>query len=168
MKVDRAPGAFHLYSRSRTGEIPITCYLICYRKFDDLTIDILDDDIGNGQLVQDKEIASFVIDRPTEHLVDVLQISISKDYFEFLRQVKAQVENTGGLFDAPPFRIVGNIQRSDDLEALRYFSATGITEAFVQFNDTPMSINIGTLEEQETNCWVFADSDTIPPTNWDR
>ena len=56
----------------------------------------------------------------------VTEFALTQEEFEYWTKLQKTTENTGGLFDAPPSRITGNIQcvnRPDEL-VFGYFSAT--------------------------------------------
>ena len=67
------------------------------------------------------------------YYLEVQQQAISKGAYEFWKSVRQLTSNTGGLFDAAPSTIRGNVHAlSDPTEMVYgYFGATGLSEQYI-------------------------------------
>ncbi|GAB4038263.1 DUF4249 domain-containing protein [Spirosoma jeollabukense] len=95
------------------------CYSNC--------INILSDANVNGNSISRQFIQEVSYEASTRYYVEITQQSLSKGIYEFFKTAKQQVQNTGGLFDAAPGSIGGNIHATSDpnLKVYGYFGAAG-------------------------------------------
>ena len=77
--------------------------------------------------------------------IQVQQRVLSKDEFDFKRQLERTTESLGGLFDAMPSAVVGNIRSTNPTSTnpvLGYFSGGGVSKQriFIDYYDLPTEI----------------------------
>ncbi|WP_240543783.1 DUF4249 domain-containing protein [Spirosoma foliorum] len=87
----------------------------------------------NGQAISRQSIMRVPYKSTSKYYLEVQQQAISKGAYEFWKSVKGLVSNTGGLFDAAPSTVQGNLHCINDPATLvyGYFGATGIAEQYI-------------------------------------
>lgn len=87
----------------------------------------------NGQAISRQLIMRVPYKSTSKYYLEVQQQAISKGAYQFWKSVKGLVNNTGGLFDAAPSSVQGNLHAVNDPSALvyGYFGATGISEQYI-------------------------------------
>ncbi|GAB2591651.1 DUF4249 domain-containing protein [Spirosoma areae] len=87
----------------------------------------------NGQAISRQFITAVPFTGTTPYYLEVQQQAISKGAYAFWKSVRQLVNNTGGLFDAAPTSVQGNVRCVSDPaeQAYGYFGATGISEQFI-------------------------------------
>ncbi|WP_420148658.1 DUF4249 domain-containing protein [Spirosoma sp.] len=101
------------------------CYINC--------INIMSDVNVNGNSISRQFIQRVPYDASTPYYLEVTQQSLSKGIYDFFKSSRQQVSNTGGLFDAAPASIGGNIHSTSNasLKAYGYFGAVGVSEGYI-------------------------------------
>ena len=96
------------------------CYTNCLSLRSDTRI--------NGNLISRQYIMSAPFTSLTTYYVEVEQQRISKGAFQFFNTADKLVSNTGGIFDAAPVSLGGNIRCTShpDEAAYGYFGAAGV------------------------------------------
>jgi hypothetical protein len=116
----------------------------------------------SGDVINDQLIATIPVgDQRTaaRYSIEVEQRGISKDEFEYLKQLQQSTEGMGGLFDPLPSQLYGNVKNIDNnsVPVLGYFSAgsTHKMRTFFTRSDLPESMKVlpgmGTCK-QDTIC----------------
>lgn len=87
----------------------------------------------NGQAISRQYIMTAPYTSTNPYYVEVQQQAISKGAYEFWKSVKQLVNNTGGLFDAAPASIRGNVHAltNPNEGVYGYFGATGLSEQYL-------------------------------------
>ncbi len=95
-------------------------------------IEISNDKLIDGN-VFNKALTSVPYDNSSNYYLVVNQYSISENAYKFWNTVKEQSKNSGGLFDAIPKSIKGNIKNSKDSkeEVLGYFTVSDLHEEII-------------------------------------
>lgn len=99
----------------------------CYvQEFDDTRVELLQDNpaTSTGTLTYDYQLDFIPVTRRTRHdfAVQGRLLTLNEEDHNFWEKVKRLIENTGGLFDAAPFSLEGNIFNTTTGErALGYF-----------------------------------------------
>ncbi|MFD2933257.1 DUF4249 domain-containing protein [Spirosoma flavum] len=90
-------------------------------------INIMSDVNINGNSISRQLIERVPYDASTRYYVEVKQQLLSAGIYRFFKTASQQVQNTGGLFDAAPGSIGGNIHSTSNssLKAYGYFGAVG-------------------------------------------
>lgn len=97
------------------------CYINCINVNSDANI--------NGQAISRQLIMRAPYTSLSPYYVEVEQQALSRGAYEFWKSVRALVNNTGGLFDAAPQTVRGNIRCISDPNRVvyGYFGATGVS-----------------------------------------
>lgn len=134
----------------RRNEIPLgaSCCSLCWdiiRCYN--CININSDANINGQAISRQFIAEVPYTSKGPYYLEVQQQALSKGAYAFWKSVRQLVNNTGGLFDAAPTTVQGNLRCvSDTAERVYgYFGATGISEQFI-YVDRSSGQGVPTLE----------------------
>ncbi|MFD1141272.1 DUF4249 domain-containing protein [Larkinella insperata] len=92
-------------------------------------INITSDQAINGNRISRRSILRTPFNSYSTYYVEIEQQSLTKEAYEYLATLKDQIQNTGGLFDAAPATLVGNMSRVNDPEerVLGYFGASAMT-----------------------------------------
>jgi hypothetical protein len=81
----------------------------------------------------------------TALFVNVTQLSITPEAFEYWQRIQAVVSNQGGLFDAPPSRVVGNVYNVENPEerVLGYFEVAKarVTRIYTTGQNVPIFLS---------------------------
>ncbi|QDK80565.1 DUF4249 domain-containing protein [Spirosoma sp. KCTC 42546] len=87
----------------------------------------------NGQAISRQLIMRVPYKSTSKYYLEVQQQAISKGAYQFWKSVKGLVSNTGGLFDAAPSSVQGNLHCVNDPATLvyGYFGATGVSEQYI-------------------------------------
>lgn len=87
----------------------------------------------NGQNISRQFITRVPFKSAGRYYMEVQQQAISKGAYAFWKSVKQQVTNTGGLFDAAPATVQGNVHcvSNPALMAFGFFGATGLSEQYL-------------------------------------
>ena len=90
----------------------------------------------NGQAISHQSIARVPYTSLSPYYIEVQQQAISAGAYAFWKSVRQLTANTGGLFDAAPALVEGNIRCVSDPAALAYgfFGATGLSEQYLVVN----------------------------------
>ncbi|MBC3783939.1 DUF4249 domain-containing protein [Spirosoma utsteinense] len=117
-----------------SGVVGIPCCSSCWdivRCYNCVTIN---SDLNiNGKAISGQLIMRAPYTSTTPYYVEVEQQQLSRGAYVFWRSARQLITNTGGLFDAAPLTIGGNMKCVSDstIPVYGYFGATGITRAAV-------------------------------------
>ncbi|HHP7242297.1 MAG TPA: DUF4249 domain-containing protein [Cyclobacteriaceae bacterium] len=97
----------------------------------------------------------------------VNQFSLTNDAFVFYRSLKLQRENTGSIFETPPFKINSNIMNIDneDEDVLGFFTASAMKSDSIEIIGGELS-NLIPFEDLTIDCRNFPNSSNVRPENW--
>lgn len=92
-------------------------------------INFSDDFLFNGKKIS-QPLLSLPYDSRRPFYMDIRLYAVSKEYSQFWKTVKAQINNIGGIFDNPPATIQGNVRNINNPEeqVLGYFGAGAFSE----------------------------------------
>ncbi len=87
----------------------------------------------NGKAISRQPIADVPYTSGSRYYIEVEQQGISQGAYAFWKSVRQLTSNTGGLFDAAPSTVRGNIRCSSDPNELvyGYFGATGLSAGYL-------------------------------------
>ena len=132
------------------------------------------EDVNTDQIIG-KEMATRVIDFTfyQRHAFSVIFSSISEGAYEYWRKVNQVVNSSGTIFDVPPATVPGNIYNvaNEDEEIFGYFEAANHDTAhvFIYRVDLPVFVSnpcSNTVLRECTNCMLFDNSSSTPPSWW--
>ena len=162
--------------------------LLCYKK-DDQTLPV---NIHSNENFKVGGAASIVVLRIGSNRkfafgynMRVRKYTISKEFYDYLESVKAQVDFEGSLLDPPPSQIIGNISNVDDPEkkALGYFTIESVSsetifipaDFFQEPIEDPLNEYACNYSPETPNvlpdlwccdCRLFPGATVEPPLNW--
>lgn len=96
-------------------------------------VNIASDIYSNGSTISGQLIAIVPYTSRAKYFLYIEQFSLSREAYKFWRGLEGQINNVGGIFDAPPSIIRGNIFNVNDAEdiALGYFGASDVKPTFI-------------------------------------
>ena len=118
----------------------------CYLKYIDKEVRILSDVDINGNDIKNQTVGRCYIYTYGDPYIDIAQISISREAYQFWKAYQDQQTRTGGILDPLPAAIRGNVYNVADPSdfALGYFSAASVAHKKVIL--VPYSITSYLLE----------------------
>lgn len=101
-------------------------------------ININSDANTNGQVISGQFITRVPYKSTGRYYLEVQQQAISEGAYTFWKSVRQLVSNTGGLFDAAPSLVQGNVHCISDpaTRAYGFFGATGVAEQYIYVDRT--------------------------------
>ena len=126
-------------------------YQYCYQHFVDQTVRILSDAAINGNEINNQPVGYCYIYTFFNPYVDIGQISLTREAYQFWEAYQAQQTRTGSTLDPLPAAIKGNVfNQADPADiALGYFSAASVTHKkviLVPFSITPYLLELSAKE----------------------
>ena len=162
-------GYYHVRTNLTWDPDTIDCCIDCYVPARGNNINIAADKYINGNPILKRLVSTIPLDSPSDYLVEIEQLSLDEEAYAFWELLDSQEQSSGGLFDAPPFKIKGNMINTENPneEVLGLFSASGIAEAFIkvnrrQFNNVNYPFVAGDCR------WAILMADTTLPPNWNE
>ncbi len=103
-----------------------------------------------------------------KYYLEVEQISLSDDTFNFWRLVKAQQESVGSLFQPSAVKVTGNIRAVDSEErALGVFEVSAITRKSIFITKDALPGTLAPIEQIAEDCTlVYTNGTNQKPTFW--
>lgn len=135
----------HFYIYDAYGQPDIATYLpdaerFCYVQDQDVTeLMIHEDRAGVGEVGPEYnlDITSIPFGRNMvyDYALEVIRFDVSQVVYDYFESIKAQLANTGGVFDAAPSELQGNISTvSGNLDVLGFFGVFNVTSDRLFFN----------------------------------
>jgi Domain of unknown function (DUF4249) len=140
---------FDLVNRLPVPRLPGQGIYRCYRQRQSTKILVgttihLDEDVVSNQLLA--TIPKGDQRTMAKYGIEVIQRSITRHEYDYLRQLQKSTESLGGLFDPQPSQTYGNIQNIGDssIPVLGYFSAgtTNRLRSFYIHDDLPEAMKV--------------------------
>lgn len=99
--------------------------------------------------------------------VNVEQMSLSKDAFEFFKLIRAQKEGASSLFQPPSGKIKGNLNPvNNSASVLGFFWATSVNKKFIFIERSDVPYLITPMDIIKHACTNFPYSTTQKPNGW--
>lgn len=119
----------------------------CYQRYIDNDVHILSDALINGNEIKNQKVGYCYIFTYFNPFVDIGQISLSREAYQFWESYQEQQTRTGSILDPLPAAIKGNVYNAGNADdyALGYFSATSVTHRkviLVPWDITPFLLQI--------------------------
>jgi hypothetical protein len=86
------------------------CLEECYAIFRGKNINVFSDVASNGRLIEGRLVAKIPFYSFSGCVIEVKQMCVSAETYNFYKVLESQTQTTGGLTDSPPSAIVGNIR----------------------------------------------------------
>jgi hypothetical protein len=104
------------------------CRTACWEILHNWELNLFDDQLSNGGSIRRRLVAQIPYYQPYGCLVELRQSSLTPKAYAFYRLQQQQSQNPGGLADAPPTALVGNIQNIANPREMvvGYFSVSAV------------------------------------------
>jgi len=119
------------------------CRTQCWQVFRNPNLNLFDDRLTNGGKILQRSVARIPFYQHGGSSVELRQLSLDKDAYNYFKLFQQQTENTGGIADTPPTALRGNIKNVQDAKEsiVGYFqvSDVSIVRHWVDRKDTGAS-----------------------------
>ncbi|AFK04451.1 hypothetical protein Emtol_3322 [Emticicia oligotrophica DSM 17448] len=165
-----------------TGDRPTIVYQKCCTDCWNATsclgcIVLASDNLINGNMLKRQLIGQIPFDNITGYYMLIEQMSLSRNAYNFWRNVAQQSNNSGGIFDIAPASIRGNLKNINDNSdvILGYFQVSAVEQkaVYIQRNNTgilPFGLSFsGSNFNYDANCEICKESQyrtAKRPLNW--
>ena len=104
------------------------CRTACWEIIQNRELNLFDDQLSNGGSVRKLRVAQIPYYQPYGSLVEIRQTSLTQKAYAFYRLQQQQSQNVGGVADAPPTALVGNVQNVANSRetVVGYFTASAV------------------------------------------
>lgn len=130
---------------------------------------ISDKFLGSGSFYPRSKVGEVKVTRRTfydKYHVDIEQLSISPGAHEFFRQVKAQTEGAGSLFQPSFGAIEGNLHSTNDEDVVGLFWAGGVSNYSFVLDRRNVPYTIPPIDTLADDCHVVGPSSYTKPPFW--
>lgn len=102
----------------------------CWQSFKRETIDIETDVDFDGNTIQKRLMIYSPAYSDSQYLIEVTQLSLTREVYQFWRRMNEQLTRTGSIFDPLPSPVEGNIflKSNPNKLALGYFGASAVSK----------------------------------------
>jgi len=127
--------------------------------------------ISNGQITN-YNIGFIEANRRTmydKYILEVEQLSISQDIYNFWKTINVQKSNGSNLFQTPPPKTGGNMTAltPNAIPVIGYFAASAIKKGSLELNKSYVPYNIFPIDTIADSCiGVYKNSSNKKPTFW--
>ena len=144
----------------------------CYQHFIEQEVHIQSDAYVNGNEIKNQTVGRCYIYTYGNPYIDVAQISLTREAYQFWRRYQEQLTRTGGILDPLPAAIKGNVINAANTSdfALGYFSASSVTHRkamLIPFNITAYWLELSAkqfIPEKSIACFDhFSNTLAYPP-----
>jgi hypothetical protein len=167
---------FYSWTLRQTHGIPCgfgcIMYEYCYQKFTDKQVRIFSDASSNGNDIKNREVGLSYIYTYGDAYINIEQLSLSREAYQFWQRYDDQVARTGSILDPLPSSIRGNVYNETDSAdfALGYFFASAISRRrakLVPYNITEYLLDLTArkfIPDGPVNCFeYFPNALSYPP-----
>lgn len=105
------------------------CRTQCWEILHSYTLNVFDDQYSNGGQIANRLVAHIPFYTRQPCLIEIRQSSLTPDAYRYVKLFQEQTQNTGGLSDAPPTALVGNVRNEANQRepVVGYFTASGVS-----------------------------------------
>jgi hypothetical protein len=140
----------------------------CWITENDFSFNVNDDQYSSGSLKNQRIVfVPFEKYLQIKYRLEVRQLSISKNVYQFYKDVNKLISNTGTIFDPIPSKIKGNIYniKNKDEIVLGIFSAAGVSRKTIFVDRKEMNEIIPPFIFPD-DCKVLKNSTSRRPKDW--
>lgn len=179
---------FYSWTLRQTLGIPCgfgcTNFEYCYQKITDQQVRIFSDAYSNGNDIKYREVGKSYIYTYGSDYIDISQLSLTREAYQFWQRYEEQEERTGSILDPLPASIKGNVYNAADSTdfALGYFFASSVTHrraVLVPLSITSFLLNTTAIQfipPGSQNCFKYfpnaleysAANQYPPPPGWEN
>lgn len=143
----------------------------CYVKDFESSPRLSDNEFAFGQEFRNLKVGEVPITRSTffeKYRVEVEQMTVTKNAFDFFKVVRSQKDGAASLFQVPPGRVRGNIKPVNaDYEIIGLFWGASINRKAIYIKESDLPYLMPADEIQFPCVEVFANSTTTKPDFWE-
>jgi hypothetical protein len=105
------------------------CRTQCWEILRNYALNLFDDVYSNGGFIARRKVASIPFYQRAACLVDIRQVALTKDAYQYYKLFQDQTQSTGGLADTPPTVLGGNVHEVTNSQerAVGYFTASAVS-----------------------------------------
>lgn len=105
------------------------CRTPCWEVLHGTNLNLFADTFTNGRSIQGRRVAQIPYLHYGSCLVELRQSSLTPTAYQYFELVESQIQNTGGLADAPPVAPIGNVRNTaNEREAVvGYFAVSSVS-----------------------------------------
>jgi hypothetical protein len=135
------------YHQRKSVGVPVAFSVCCDRCWvlkEEKGVNIFSDNLTNGNTVKEIPVYFSPFYTLGKHLIEIRQLSISQETYQYWRKFKEQSTRTGTIFDPLPAPLFGNVINKNNPKdiALGYFEVSSITKKQIEpFDSTHGVIN---------------------------
>lgn len=126
------------------------CRTKCWEVLHNINMNLFDDTFTNGGQILHRSAARIPFYQRRACLVEVRQLSMTKDAYDYYQLFQQQIANNGGIADTPPTALRGNVQNVADRKeiVIGYFSVSDVSSSkyWLERKDTDNAIPPGLFE----------------------
>lgn len=104
------------------------CRTACWEIIRNFDLNLFDDQLSNGGLIQKRRVAQIPYYQDRGCLVELRQTSLTQRAYTYFNLFRQQTQNSGGLADPPPTALIGNVRNvaNDRENVVGYFTASAV------------------------------------------
>ncbi|GAB3643117.1 hypothetical protein GCM10027423_37540 [Spirosoma arcticum] len=104
------------------------CRTACWEIIRNFDLNLFDDQLSNGGLIQRRRVAQIPYYSANGCLVEIRQTSLTQPAYLYYKLAQDQTQRSGGLADSPPTALVGNVRNlaNSRENVVGYFAASAI------------------------------------------
>ena len=118
-----------------------TCDTDCWKVRYPESISLFDDKFSNGKTTTDLIVANVPLYTKENIVVEIQQLSLTPDAFDYYKVLKDLVDNNSGFNAPPPAALIGNIYNPNDPDDFVFgrftAAATSSTDIFIERGNIP-------------------------------
>ncbi len=126
------------------------CRTKCWEVIRNNSLNLFEDSYTNGGQITHRKVAKIPFYQRGGCLVELRQLSLNKDAYEYYKLFQQQTENSGGIADTPPTALRGNVKNVANARevVVGYFSASAVSSKrqWIDRKDTGGTIPPGLFE----------------------
>jgi Domain of unknown function (DUF4249) len=107
------------------------CRTPCWEIIPNATLNLFDDQLTNGGALANRNVGQVPLLTRQPALLEVRQLSLTREAYQFYQRLQQQTQNTGGLADTPPSAPVGNLHNTANPKevVVGFFTASAVSTA---------------------------------------
>ncbi|MBC3788914.1 DUF4249 domain-containing protein [Spirosoma utsteinense] len=104
------------------------CRTACWEIIHNFEINVFDDQLSDGGLIQKRKVAQIPYYQDRGCLVEIRQSSLTAQAYRFYKLAQDQTQNNGGVADSPPTALLGNVFNvvNNKERLVGYFAASAV------------------------------------------
>lgn len=107
------------------------CRTECWQILHNFDSNVFDDLYNNGGYIKGRRVAQIPYYQDKGCLVEIRQMGLTRQAYQYFKQLADQSQNTGGLADTPPTALAGNVKNLNNAQerVVGYFTASAVANS---------------------------------------